>query len=392
MARFFVGECMRVQRLLTVVSAILVALVYREAFGQVFAIQPKFDYASHFSEGLAHVVLGKKKGYIDRAGKFVIDASRFDSLHPFSDGYARVLLGRKWGYIDRNGKLVIEPKYSYADDFKDGYATVALEEQSISKLAMGTSNKGVINKAGKFVVNPYLNSIFPFNEGYAVVNFGGLGDPTVGVIDERGNVVTPGRFEFITRFNQGIASAATPNNGWGVIRPDGSWVVSPKFDSLTEFQGGLAVFADCNGKVHKPYDYSAGRKDCRLGYISQDGRIVIAPQFRSANLFSESRAMVSFTSPTKPFISVSSDEIDFGFIDGSGKVVVDPVFKEATNFKNGVAAVRKAAGSDGVGRWGFINLDGKPLTGFEYHSAGEISEGLSNVQTKTGKWGYIEFK
>jgi hypothetical protein len=48
-----------------------------------------------------------KNGYIDKAGKVVIEP-RFDVVGEFSEGLAVVSIGGKWGYIDKTGKYVWE--------------------------------------------------------------------------------------------------------------------------------------------------------------------------------------------------------------------------------------------------------------------------------------------
>jgi hypothetical protein len=50
----------------------------------------------------AAVDVGGKWGYIDRTGKYVVNP-QFDSADPFSEGLATVKLGSKWGYVDESG-------------------------------------------------------------------------------------------------------------------------------------------------------------------------------------------------------------------------------------------------------------------------------------------------
>ena len=62
-----------------------------------------------FSEGLASEKVGDKSGYIDRSGHFVINP-QFDLALPFIDGLALVAKGRgpgaELGWIDNTGKYV----------------------------------------------------------------------------------------------------------------------------------------------------------------------------------------------------------------------------------------------------------------------------------------------
>ena len=63
-------------------------------------INPQFDWAERFNDGLAHVRIGGKWGFIDKTGHYVINP-QFDSAESFSDGLAAVRIGNKWGYIAR---------------------------------------------------------------------------------------------------------------------------------------------------------------------------------------------------------------------------------------------------------------------------------------------------
>lgn len=72
---------------------------YIDKTGRI-VINPKFDFGSSFSEGLAAIEVNKKHGYIDKAGRMVI-SPRFDDASDFRDGNARVQLGGKYGFIAR---------------------------------------------------------------------------------------------------------------------------------------------------------------------------------------------------------------------------------------------------------------------------------------------------
>ena len=67
-------------------------------------INPQFDWAESFSDGLAPVRIGDDTtgtwGFIDKTGHFVINP-QFDWADAFSDGLAVVRIVDKWGYIAR---------------------------------------------------------------------------------------------------------------------------------------------------------------------------------------------------------------------------------------------------------------------------------------------------
>jgi hypothetical protein len=52
--------------------------------------------------------LGNRFGYIDKTGKFAINP-QFDRAGDFEQGLAPVWVGGRQGYIDKNGKYVWSP-------------------------------------------------------------------------------------------------------------------------------------------------------------------------------------------------------------------------------------------------------------------------------------------
>jgi WG containing repeat len=122
---------------LAVIQPIFGLSEYVDKFGQI-RIQPNFNSAQTFSEGLACVSVGAKNefgskeidlesssgyGYIDKTGHFVI-APKFESAESFSEGLAAVKVGDRWGFINKAGSMVIRPQFSRVGSFSDGLAAV----------------------------------------------------------------------------------------------------------------------------------------------------------------------------------------------------------------------------------------------------------------------------
>lgn len=86
-----------------------------------------YDYSSHFSEGF--LVIFKESnnrrtfGYMDISGRIIVEPC-FDGANDFRDGLACVEKDKKYGYIDKTGKMVIEPQFTSANDFSEGLAAV----------------------------------------------------------------------------------------------------------------------------------------------------------------------------------------------------------------------------------------------------------------------------
>ena len=135
-----------------------------------------------------------------------------------------------WGYRDARGAVVIEPRFLVAQDFSvHGIAAVAD--------AVGWR---IIDQRGAVLIpQPYLvdNGPDPFLEGLArFVESGRLG-----FYDERGRVVIPARFVFVTPFSEGRAAfcegcreqaegehRSVRGGRWGFIDRRGNVTVPPR--------------------------------------------------------------------------------------------------------------------------------------------------------------------
>jgi len=90
---------------------------------------------------------GFKFGYIDKTGSWVIEP-RFDNASSFSEGLAAVSEDGEWGYVDTTGTMVIEPRLWGAFDFRGGIARVGHAPVSLEG---GTAYEGYIDKAGEII-------------------------------------------------------------------------------------------------------------------------------------------------------------------------------------------------------------------------------------------------
>ncbi len=233
-------------------------------------IEPRFDGANYFSEGLSCVKIGKKYGFIDKTGKFVIqpkydlclgfsdgiamvqvvqrkpvyswknffiDKSENTVLSPpfesfksffssFSEGLALIKVDEKWGYMDKQGKAVIQPQFDSAGYFSEGLAHITLD-----------GKPAYIDKSGKVVLKPKIDSHWGgFHEGLAAASVG----KKWGFIDKKGRFVIQPQFESAGSFSEGLGTVQTENLKWGLIDKKGQIVISPKYDAIGAFIGGIA--------------------------------------------------------------------------------------------------------------------------------------------------------
>jgi hypothetical protein len=257
-----------------------------------FVIQPKFARADRFYEGFARVCIDPNvtefAGYIDKTGTLVIPTEGAEYLGKFSEGLAPMKLKGKFGFIDRTGKFVIQPKYDVADSFSAGLARVSIKKDEKYKW-------GFIDKTGKERISLQFDDAGNFSEGLACVGVGEL---------------------------------------FGFINSDGNFVINPKYDYAGDFQEGLAP-------VH----------NVKFGFIDKSGNMVIPQQFEIAHGFSEGLAAVAQ--------DLGSGSPVWGFIDKEGNFVIDPQYDDVGaefapgSFRNGLVVVE-------VGKYpGYVNKTGK---------------------------------
>jgi WD40 repeat protein len=327
----------------------------------------------------------KKWGYIDRNGKIVIEP-RFDSADEFSEGLALIETNGKWGFIDTNGTVVIEARYSSAHKFSEGLARVQVGGDKYGLYGRW----GFIDRAGRVVIEPQYSELsavadaaYGFHDGLAMIEV----NNRKGFIDKTGKIVIPPKFEYAYPFSEGLASVSAGNDKWGYIDTSGRWAIQPKFDWGSLFSEGLAAvtlgrvcgYVDRTGELKLHPQYKTNEDDCatvwgsfdgglsrwkigdKYGFINKSGEVVIKPEFHLTFNFSEGMAFVE-------------KDGKYGYVDQSGRVVIEPQFYDAKDFQNGLARVSYARNG-----WGYINKSGE----FVWKTSSDVtiaSEATSFVQ------------
>ncbi len=180
---------------------------------------------------------------------------------------------------------------------------------------------------------------------------------------------------------------------FGFMDRSGKTVIAPQFDSAEQFSEGLA-------------DVKVGSK---FGYVNTKGIVAVTPQFDGADMFRYGRALVKLGSR-------------FGFIDKDGRYINSPDFLWAGEFSKDLAPVQTADGlvafvnrsgklqlvgkvqsltvngftaglapAGSSGKWGFIDATGKWIVDPQFEQAGNFADGLAPV-TVGGRIGYIDPK
>ena len=266
-----------------------------------FVIAPTFANGTNFSEGLAFVTPVKGDPVcIDKTGKVMFKLDKVDAVYPFTEGLACIQKGGDFGCIDKKGEEVIFPNhkaklifcdglaadvivtdkgdalYGYID--KDGKVAIKHQFSFASNFKDGLApvqsgdQWGFINKTGSFVINPQFYLVDHFSEGYAAVSTG----DKFGYIDKTGKMAIEPQFDAIGSFTNGLSSVRLQKK-WGYIDKQGKFVINPEFDEVGEFYSEIA------GVV------SGGK----IGFIDKQGKYKVSPQFNNLNILSNDQSAYS---------------------------------------------------------------------------------------------------
>lgn len=223
---------------------------YKDASGCVI-VQPVYDDAKDFSEGLGNAKRMGWWGYVNKFGKAIIPFA-FDESYQHKDGLAGARKEYYWGFIDRYGNTVIEFRYGQVRNFSEGLAAVKKD-----------GRWGFIDKKGTTVIPHEFDDARSFNDGLAAVRFG----EKWSYIDTYGMRAIEAGYDEAGDFGNGYA-AVRIGEKWGYIDLNGETVIDFTYDSVTRFSDGLAdVWSNGRSSVIDMYGTAyKNRKDAKKKY------------------------------------------------------------------------------------------------------------------------------
>lgn len=197
-------------------------------------IEPKYNDASNFSEGLAFVQDDYGNwGAIDKNGKTIIDFNFSNKPFDFKNGLAKVQ-GKNWkfGFINLQGEVVIQPKYAYATSF---YQDFALAMDDNNNLVLIDANGKVKTNFGKYLAYLYDD-----------------------VTDHSATL------ESLMKHGKGVFKKGL---SYGLLSVDGSTLIDFTFQMINDFNGKHAL-------GHKS-EFINGKAQHKYGLIDSSGKFIL---------------------------------------------------------------------------------------------------------------------
>ncbi len=326
---------------------------YINAKGE-WAIQPMYDFAATFSNGVA--VVGRYNEDKDETTYFYIDKNgnqkgSFEDADQHYCGLARASMdGERYGFVDASAEFTIQPIYEDVNSFSDDMAMYYDES---------FEGYGFINTKGE-VALPAMNLagfdwLGNFSEGLAL--YGVDGDDTkYGFFDKKGKIVINAQYDDVWPFSDGMALVEM-NDRYGFINKKGEMKISAMYDDADYFfENGLAPV----------------EQNDKWGYINKSGEMKISPMFDFGNSFCEGLAVVRIGEK-------------YGVINTSGDIVVSPMYSGANEyFHNGLLLVYQS--SETSMTYSYINKKGETIWSairkYDYSSDDEYYSNLKAVKAE----------
>jgi hypothetical protein len=299
-------------------------------------------------------------GYANIKGELIIPA-QFEKCYRFSpSGYATIYdtKERQYHFINTKGERL----KTEISDFKihDGFGFDVdgfVDERVAIKVG---KTWGFLDASGKLAIPARYDDVTEFSGGYASAKSGG----NFVLLNTKGDEIKPAitGITDIKTFSEGLAPFRGPDKKFGFLNSSGQVAIPAKFESVGYFRNGLA-WAKTDGKL--------------LGYIDTKGNWVIEPKFVAGKDFDEKAGLAriktadgkwAYTNRKGEIIYVTDTDVwgDFkegladgrkngkrGFYNNKGEWVIQPQFEGVRDFKNGYAAAKLGD------KWGVIDKTGK---------------------------------
>ncbi|OYU95719.1 MAG: hypothetical protein CFE21_11310 [Bacteroidetes bacterium B1(2017)] len=337
------------------------------------------------AQNLYPVVKKNKWGYMNSEGKMVI-GFKYDLAQNFHEGYASVALGNMPCLIDVNERRVIDSGiYQYVGSCSEGLVSVM--DYKFNRYYLNTKGKVVLTLPKEiYDARGFCNGLARVGKKVDVVqNKFGFDISNLGYkfayMKKDGTMATDFVFDDGDDMDNGLARFLQGTK-FGLIDSNATIILEPSYEFISSFNEGLATvnkggkfgFINTSGaeQIAPQYTYAkefneglaAAEQEGKFGFIDTSGTFVIAPQYQDIRPFSEGRAAVLYQGK-------------WAFIDAKGNYIYQPYFEEAGYFNEGLCPVKLK------GKWGAIDKEGHILVPFEFENIGIFEDGLAEVIYKS---------
>jgi len=219
----------------------------------------------------------KKLSLINLEGKKIVRSGKYEKIGKFNEEMASVKKRKKYGFINTKGELIFKPTFNKVEDYKNGFAIVMINNKfgfiNKDSLVIAPQFKKCSNFInGMALVKDSLNEIYCINtkgekieDSLAIINYNNNFKEYILTVDTNGYFYTnPILKTSINKFfieaqdfenNKAIVRIES-NYKYGILKPSGSYFLTPRVDNIGEFENNYSTFTtniqtglyNCSGK------------------------------------------------------------------------------------------------------------------------------------------------
>ena len=312
---------------------------------------------------------GDKWGYADAQRNILINP-KYNDAQWFSEGLAAVKIGSKWGYINKQGKLIIPAKFTVAKSFRKGYVPNGGKAGGDSVLFAGASvtadgyercitTKGaILTKCPAINENSVAENRVPVEsvtqqKNYSLPNNNGLFDKVIddykmagsdetfyiaqkgglyGVFNSKFETIVPFEYSNIKRINSGgnLYLQIKKSEQNGIIKGDGSADIAPEYSGLTIVKSadnmdyvivkkdGKTYVKDINNKDVVTSGYSDITYDNNGGFVITDNNNMRGFYFSDNKIINPKYSDVRMLNRGSNYLQIKTSSGKVGYINAAG--------------------------------------------------------------------------
>lgn len=317
-------------------------------------------------------------GYSDTSGKWLIEPE-YDDAGFFYDGLAAVEKDGKIGLINKKNEKVSDFIF---DD---------IETDTELYIVSTGDYLGIINRNGDFIFDTVFQDISILTEGYICAQK----DSLYAFYDRKGAQMTAEKFDFVLNFKDGLCPVSVSGK-LGLLDINLSQVIPCVYEGIFNFSDSLFIvvkrdnykqLSDRNGaivndslyqEIHQEINgYAICIKGDKIGYLDKQGKRLIENKFDGyvdydvLGNFSNNRA-----------VALSNQK--FGIINTDGEFVVKPKYDNIRNLGHSFGVSKN-------GKWALMDSSYNIVSKYDHESI-ELVNNKFILFGKNGNFGVMDLK
>ncbi len=352
-----------------------------------------FDKFNYCDKNNVIFKLGKYYGILDKKGN-ITWFIKADNLGSVGRGKFIIKIGDKYGIINNDKKYILEPEYEHIERI---YLRKALNKDVF--IASKNCKYGIINIKNEIIIDfmyDYLQDLYENEKFIAEIN------GKKGIIDLKNNILIPFEYDYIYDYINILIPlfpklyVVEKNGKRGIINQKNEIIIPIEYDDISEL-GNKTLCADNNIIDYKNKiinsDFShietlcflsaneeplfPALKNDKMGFIDQYGNIKIDFEYEDCDWFFEGYA------------EVSKDGINYGLINTNGELVLPYEYDDRYFLKhpdNGWFIISKN------NKYGIVDKNNNKIIEFLFDELNYFYD-MKLLEAKIGnKWGFIDLQ